>query len=251
MFTIQETHFAKKGMWKIEGFEIFESIRKKSSGGSMIGVHQALSPILITEYCEDFELIVVEIRIGNEIIGIISGSGPKESWPEAERLPFFLALEQEIIKAEMEGASIMIEMDSNSKLGKEFISADPHSQSPNGRVLADIIVRHGLIVANGLDDKCKGYITRKRETKDSMEKSIIDHVIISEDLVEKLEYLLVDEEREHVLSRITKTKKGVIEKQSDHNVIVSKFKFNWKKKVRSKRIEMYNLKNQECQAKFK
>ena len=73
--------------------------------------------------------------------------------------------------------------------------------------MAGIINRHGLIVANGIVNKCIGSITRKRVTKDTVEKSIIDHVIISEDLVEELESVIVDEKREHILSRITKTKR--------------------------------------------
>ena len=83
----------------------------------------------------------------------------------------------------MNGKSLIIEMDSNSKLGPEYIPNDPHVQTPNGRLLAGIMERHGLIVANGLADKCTGLITRKRITKDSIEESVIDHVLMSEDLV--------------------------------------------------------------------
>ena len=54
----------------------------------------------------------------------------------------------------MEGKSIIIEMDTNSKLGREIIPRDPHNQSENGKILSGIINRHGLIVANGLKNKC-------------------------------------------------------------------------------------------------
>ena len=104
VFTIQESHFSKKGKLKINNYEIFEAIRKKQKGGSIIGAHKALNPILISEYSEDFELIVIEIKIRNKEIRIMTGYGPQETWPEAERMPFFLALEQEIIKAEMRGS---------------------------------------------------------------------------------------------------------------------------------------------------
>ena len=124
----------------------------------MIGAHKALSPMLISEYSDDFELLVVEIKVQNKEVRIISGYGPQEVWNEAERLPFFLALEKEIIKAEMQGKSVIIELDSNSKLGPEVIPQDPHGQSPNGKLLADIISRHTLIVANGLTDKATGSI---------------------------------------------------------------------------------------------
>ena len=147
----------------------------------------------------------------------MSGYGPQETWNEAERMPFFVALEEEIIKAELQGVSIIIETDSNSKLGKEFIPLDPHQQSANGKLLAGIIERNNLIVANGLTAKCVGAITRRRETSKSIEKSIIDHIIISNDLVEYVDSILIDERGEHALTKITKTKDGIVKKENYKN----------------------------------
>ena len=79
VFTIQETHYATKGKVCIENFEIFEAIRKKEKGGTMIGVHKALKPFLIQEYSNEFELLVVEISVANKSIRIISGYGPQEN----------------------------------------------------------------------------------------------------------------------------------------------------------------------------
>ena len=99
IFTIQESHYPTKGKLKIENFEIFEAIRKKGKGGTIIGAHRALKPCLIQEYSNEFELLVVEVKISNKELRIISGYGPQEAWSENERMPFFLALEQEIVKA--------------------------------------------------------------------------------------------------------------------------------------------------------
>ena len=62
-------------------------------------------------------------------------------------------------------------------------------------------------MANGLSKKCRGAITRRRVTKDSVEESIIDHVLISEDLENDLETVKIDEERNNVLTNLIKTKK--------------------------------------------
>ena len=250
IFTVQESHFPTKGKLKIEDFEIFEAIRKKAKGGTIIGAHKGLSPCLIQEYENEFELLVIEVKISNKEIRIMSGYGPQECWPENERMPFFLALEQEIIKAEVAGKSIMIELDANSKLGPNFIPGDMHDQSENGKILANIIKRHDLIVGNSLT-KCKGLVTRKRDTKDKLEESIIDFVLISDDLKEHLETILIDDEREHVLTSIKKTKNGIKKSESDHNTIFSRFKFQWNKTVRENRKEMFNLKNKDCQELFK
>ena len=251
VFTIQETHYAKKGKLKVNNFEIFEAIRKKVKGGTMVGVHKGLCPILIQEYCEDFELLVIELKVKNREIRVISGYGPQESWKEEQRMPFFTALEEEVAKAELLGKSVIIEMDSNSKLGSNYIKDDPHNQTANGKVLAGIVDRHGLVVGNGLSDRCYGSITRKRVTKDNCEESIIDHLLITEDLKSEFESLTIDEEQKHVLTSVTKTKHGTKKQKSDHNVLVSKFNITWSRKLKSNRIEMYNLKNTECQKTFK
>ena len=240
LFTIQE----------IEGFDIFEAIRKKVKGGTMIGAHNGLRPILISEYSEDFELLVIEIKVSNKEIRIMSGYGPQESWPEQQRTPFFLALEEEIIKAELAGKSILMELDANSKLGKELIPGDIHSQSENGKLLAGIIARHGLVLGNSMD-VCKGLITRKRTTKTAIEESIIDFVILSEDLKKDVDSIIIDDNRNHVLTRISKTKNGVEKIESDHNMIFTKLKLQWDKKLRNQRRELFNLKNVECQKRFK
>ena len=78
IFTLQETHYKRKGRLndKFSDFEMFEAIRKKQKGGTLIGAHKSLDPILIEEYSEDFELLVIEVKIGGMDIRIISGYGP-------------------------------------------------------------------------------------------------------------------------------------------------------------------------------
>ena len=80
----------------------------------MIGVKKGLDPVLVAEYCGDFELLVVEAKIKKKSVRIISGYGPQECWPVEEHLPFFLALEEEIVKAELAGKSIIIEIDATA-----------------------------------------------------------------------------------------------------------------------------------------
>ena len=133
--TVQETHARKKGKIVIPSFVVFEAIRTKNGGGTLIAAHEDLNPKLITELNEDFEILVVEIETSEKSIRIISGYGPQENWEEEKRLPFFLALETEIEKAELAGRSVVIEMDANSKLGPEHIPNDPHEMSPNGYLL--------------------------------------------------------------------------------------------------------------------
>ena len=56
----------------------------------MIGAHKGLKPVLISELNDPFEILVIEIEVGNKEIRIISGYGPQESWTSQQREPFFL-----------------------------------------------------------------------------------------------------------------------------------------------------------------
>lgn len=73
-------------------------------------------------------------------------------------------------------------MDANGKLGDQIIPGDPYSQSPNGKLLWEMIERNDLIVINSLKI-CNGVITRRRKTSKVSEESVIDFLIISRDLV--------------------------------------------------------------------
>ena len=253
VFMVQETQLRKKGKHKLDNYELFESKRSQVGGGSLLGVHQSLNPVLINVYENEFELIVVEAKCGSKEIRFITGYGPQEDLSDDIKAPFFIALDQEINKAIASGKSVYAAMDINSKLGPEYIPNDPHQMSKNGEILAEVIERNALIVANGLTEKCVGVITRERNTADGRkEKSVIDVVMITSDLEEELNSINIDEERKNVLTKIVTNKKGEVKKtESDHNIVEVEFSFKVKTFSSEVKEEMYNLKNPECQKKFK
>ena len=61
----------------------------------MIGAHKALKPVLINDYENTFELIVIEITVGNKDIRVITGYGPQETFQQKEITDFYEALEEE------------------------------------------------------------------------------------------------------------------------------------------------------------
>ena len=207
---------------------------------------------MIEEYDEQFELIVVEVKLGRKSVRVITGYAPQEYWTPDEIFPFYLALEEEIAKTEIANTSILISFDANAKMGKEYIPKDPHEKSDNGKIIEGILERHALTVANGLQLKSSGVITRKRIIAGGkIEESAIDLMILSKDLVEDLESIVIDEEKNVCLESINKTKKGTVVKKSDHNTIVSKFKIKWDKTIKKHREEHFNLKNTENQKDLK
>ena len=67
--TLQETHSTAKGQIIMnDSFVVFEAIRRAKHGGTMCAIHEDLSPKLIEEYNEQFELLVVEIKTNSKDI---------------------------------------------------------------------------------------------------------------------------------------------------------------------------------------
>ena len=140
-------------------------------------------------------------------------------------------------------------MDANSKLGPAYIEGDPHNQSQNGKLLAGILDRYALIVLYGLKEKSTGVITRQRNTEDGVELSVIDFVITSSDLIKHVMSVHIDDVREHVLVKIMKEKKKIIKSESDHNIIVTKLKIEWRSEDHDY-VEVFNFKDKEAQKTF-
>ena len=56
-------------------------------------------------------------------------------------------------------------------------------------------------------EKCKGKITRQRVTKNKREESIIDFVIVCEEMEEIIEDMIIDKNKDFALASYRKTKK--------------------------------------------
>ena len=175
-------------------------------GRNNLYAHKSLSPILIEEYAEEFELLVVEVILGGKSVRVMTGYGPQENWRLEERTPFFHALEEEIVKAKTSEKAVYIQLDANSKLGPKFIQGDPYEQSDNGKILAGILERNAMYVINGIKEKCVGKFTRQRCTKKRKEASIIDFVIGCEEINDMITKLVVDEKKNMPLPALEKPK---------------------------------------------
>ena len=61
----------------------------------------------------------------------------------------------------------------------------------------------------------------------------------------------VDEERQRVLTKISKTKQGTKRLESDHNSIITRFDLSVTKKEKVRKIEIFNFKDESGLQKFK
>ena len=142
-------------------------------------------------------------------------------------------------------------MDANSKLGPALIPGDPCEQSKNGKLLLKVIEENDLIVVNGTD-LCKGIITRYRQTKNSIEKSVLDYFLVCRKFYNLIMSLMIDEDRIYALTKYSNKNGKIDVKESDHNGLILKIKSNWNTSVhdKSERVEIYNYKNKDDFQKF-
>ena len=88
-------------------------------------------------------------------------------------IDFFLRLETEIQNAKNTGKLICIQMDANSKFGRNVIKDDPNEKmSENGKFLYEIIQSENLVLVNSTD-KCYGTITKYRKRRKQLKYQLL------------------------------------------------------------------------------
>ena len=166
-------------------------------------------------------------------------------------LNFWLGLEEEILAAKNENCLVIVQMDANAKVGKDTIVNNPTtSPDNNGRHLLELIDRQELKMLNS-EKNCVGTITRYRETKNKTEVSVLDYVLVCEDMHQYFMEMQIDEDRKFTLTKYATTKGAIKMVKSDHNPMICKFNIQYVRKPKKlKQWELFNLKNDECQTNF-
>ena len=219
--TIQESKLRQANSVKLQGYTIFEKNRMGLGGGLLTAVDQDLEPVLISDGGDENEILVVQANLGNQEIRIINAYGPQEDEVE-KSLSFWQQLEAEAISAIEENCLTLIQLDANAKVGPGIIPYDCHAQSNNGIFLVEMIKRQNLFLLNA-SDLCEGKITRHRVTKNGIERSTIDYIIVCEFMYRKLVKMVIDEDRIHTLTKYTTTCGVISKSESDHNPLFCQF----------------------------
>ena len=247
---LQETKLRFPGTFKLKGYQVFEKIRKGQGGGLLTAIAENLSPVLISTGSEEVEILVVQVLVGKFKIRIVNGYGPQESELKGKILTFWQQFEAEVIDAKENDCLVIIEIDANAKLGPSIIKNDMHSITENGSLLRDILRRQNLTCLNG-ETRCEGLVTRHRRTVHGDEKSVIDFIIVCDQLLPFFNRMVVDEKRENVLTKYATITGGRIKSESDHNPLFAEFNIKFCGRMNTVRREMFNFKNIENMKKFK
>ena len=209
----------------------YELIVQKKSGIAAIA-KKSLNMIEVT-VSDHTNILSVSSNVNSIPIRLISVYGFQETAPANEREELFEELNVEIENCLLNGENPVILGDLNAKI--DLIEGAQEAASPNGRLLLNTIEKYSLIILN-FDPKCIGKWTRTIEKKGLTEKSVLDYIITNKDLQEKLQSMLIDEEKMLTPYRISK--KGKKQTFSDHNAMITKFV--WKRIKKREQTEVYS-----------
>ena len=160
---------------------------------------------------------------------------------------FWQYLDKEVQSAATGGAGFILQMNGNLWPGPNIVMGNINVQNKNGKLffLSFLTRNPSLSVVNALP-VCEGIFTRVNTTKSRTTKSILDFFVVYGKMLPHVTKMYIDEEGEHAL---TKYKRGIV--KSDHNMLSMELNLTFHTKKEHERFELFNLRNNICQLKFK
>ena len=140
---------------------------------------------------DEAEFITIRLRFDDQHIRLVLVYGPQENDSVNKIRDFYDSIGVQAEGANLAGDSVFLVGDFNAKLGAEIIRGEIHQMSNNGARLNDIMEKYNLAVLNTLEI-CSGTFTWVKN-KIPVEKSVLDYVITSQDLVSSVKSLKIYE----------------------------------------------------------
>ena len=157
----------------------------------------------------DLDILTIEVSFDKEKVRVLNAYCPQEPQNDSDRenvFKFWSEIEEQIENAKNENCKLVFQCDANAKLGSSIFEKDPHEQSENGLLLHELVTRQNLSILN-MSTKRIGHITLHRNNVNGIEQSILDYIIVCEDMKLNFESMHIDDNRIHVLTKYS-TKKG-------------------------------------------
>ena len=218
-----------------KNYNFYELHRKSSSGGGLcIGVHKDIKSVWINQGDDEVECLIVEVWLNDFPVRIMTAYGPQLGDLNEKKSKFWQFIEKEADLANKIGAGFILQMDGNCHLGKDIIKNDVNEKNANGKLFTEFLDRMpNLCLANALEI-CDGTITRTRKTVNGTEQAALDVFMVCDKLLPYFRSV-------KKLGRVT---------ESDHNQVEIELNMDYSK-VKTERVEMFDLKNKKAQQSFK
>ena len=223
---------------KLKGFGAWYSKERKDreGGGVAIAVDEELQPKTTekTDHIDDSTLEVqwVEIeKTPRDLIFVGTYYGKQEKKCRNTVESEFLELGTQINRLKQKG-EIILSGDFNAKLKVERNNTIVQQESENGEFLQKLIDDNNLVPIN-LKDK-KGLWTREDRKHPEKQKSIIDYILLSQNLAENVTDIIVDEVGTYRIKGRT---------HSDHNSLLVTIKTDIRPEITI--VKKWKLNNKE------
>ena len=251
ILSLQETKFQVVGKHNLDGYVTYEHLRteKTAGGGIYMAISKDLSPALVRDGGVKVEAITVDIFVKKMQISCISAYGPQEKDSIVKKEDFWRYLEEEAIRSDSEVKGFILQGDLNAWLGNSIIKDDPRAQNKNGKFMEEFLKRNELTVVNSLSI-CKGLITRSRNCKGTLEKSILDFFVVCKKVLALVKSMEIDEEKKNVATNYRAFKHAGRAMDSDHVLIELNLNLNIVP-TRPARTVLFNFKNLQGRSLFK
>ena len=113
----------------IDGYRCFTTVRGDDGGGLLVACITSLDPTLVFEGDCECEVLVIQARLGNQLLRIIAGYGPQECAPAIVREKYRSTVEAQVERSYLAGCMVLVAEDANAKLGPDIIPNDPNLMS--------------------------------------------------------------------------------------------------------------------------
>ena len=189
-------------------------------GGLLIVVRHGICSSIMVSEGEDAEFATVKTEFGNVYFSLLVVYGPQEGDHIDKINHFYKNLSLQIERVSLRGDPILMVGDFNAKLGKTIIKGDIHNMSNNGQKLHNMIIKYNLHLINSMEI-CAGIFTRINN-KIIGEKSMLDYVIASDDLMRYIKNMQIYTNKQFMPWHTMKNGKRF----SDHNAVILKLECN-------------------------
>ena len=230
---------------ELKQYNVLESNLKGGKEGLLIGVKNGTFKS-IREVTDTELKNIMSVRIQYPLINlrVIVTHAPQETDEEEVRSEFFEEVAVQIERAITSGDKVLLLGDFNARITPGLVNkVVAEKGSPNGKDLSSVIAAYNLKVAN-FHDQAEGWWSRIQSDKNgNVHKSLLDYLIVQEDMFQSLESMVVDEDKMFCPYRL-KSEKG--EKKivySDHCTIIAELKTETGKVQHNKdnRIKTWNF----------
>ena len=209
----------------IPGYKTLENNVKRGKEGLMVALKKGSFKTFreVTDK-ESKNIFTVRVEYPNITVRIIILHAPQETDKVEERSEFFEEVTEQIERCHTSEEVPIVLGDFNART--EYKEGKVAADSSNGKMLLEMVENFRMKIAN-YHPLTSGQWTRIQKRKDgSIKRSMLDYVLLQQELYETIGEMIVDEEKIHCPYRETKSKAGKQITFSDHCAIIIKLEIN-------------------------